>query len=187
MKKLTICIDMDDTIEYLLPAWLEWIANQHHFKVKPEAIKSWDITEYFPHLTVDQICYPLSIPEFWDTVKPMKDAIEIIPRLINKGHKVYICTSTNYKNAKEKFDRCLFKYFPFIDKHNIITCYRKQMVKCDILIDDAIHNLVEGDYIGILITSFCNTDIDISNYPNIYRCDNWYKIEEFIDNFTNAG
>lgn len=186
MKKLRICIDMDDTIEYLLPAWLRWLDNQYNFKVTPEMINSWDITEYFPHLTAEQICKPLSIPEFWDTVNPMNDAIKYIPKIIEDGHKVYICTSTDYRIAKEKFDRCLFKHFPFIDKNNVIICHNKQIIDCDILVDDGIHNLIGGKYLGILLTSPCNANINVDLYENIYRTRNWADIYDLINIIATA-
>ena len=29
---------MDDTIEYLLPAWLRWLNNQYNFNITPEMV-----------------------------------------------------------------------------------------------------------------------------------------------------
>lgn len=187
MKKLRICIDMDDTIEYLLPAWLRWLENQYNFKVSPEAIKSWEITQYFPHLTEEQIYQPLTIPEFWDTVNPMSDAITYIPKLVEDGHKVYICTATDYRIAPEKFDRCLFKHFPFIDKHNVITCHNKQMINCDIMVDDAIHNLIDGNYIGLLIYSPSNREVDITPHKYIKRVYDWKEIYNFITELSEIA
>lgn len=180
MKKLRICIDMDDTIEYLLPAWLRWLNNRYNLNVKIEDITNWDMTLFFPDLTMEQICEPLNIPEFWDMVNPMSDAIEYIPKLINDGHEVYICTSTSYKIAKEKFDRCLFKHFPFIDKHNVIVTYNKQMIDCDILIDDAVHNIVGGKYIGILLWMPHNKYLNVDEFENIHRCFDWKEIYNLI-------
>ena len=186
MKKLTVCIDMDDTIEYLLPAWLRWLNSKYNLNVKVEDITEWDITRFFPSLTLNEICEPLNIPEFWDTVTPMSDAIEYIPKLIKDGHEVFICTSTNYKIAPEKFDRCLFKHFPFIDKHNVIITYNKQMIDCDILVDDAIHNLVGGKYLGLLMYMPHNKKVIIEDYRNIYRVHNWKEIYEFITEYSNC-
>ena len=187
MKKLTICIDMDDTIEYLLPAWLRWLNNKYNLNVTPEMINSWDITEYFPPLTIGQICEPLHIPEFWDTVRPMSDAIEYIDKLIQDGHKVYICTSTDYRIAPEKFNRCLFKHFPFIDKHNVITCYNKQMINCDVLVDDALHNLIGGSFIGLLMYAPHNKNIDITEHKNIEKVYNWKEIYNFISELSEIA
>ena len=187
MKKLRICIDMDDTIEYLLPAWLRWLNNKHNLNVSIDDITGWDMRPFFPSLTLDQICEPLNIPEFWDTVKPMSDAIKYIEMLINDGHKVYICTATNYKIAKEKFDRCLFKHFPFIDKHNVIISYHKQMIHCDVLIDDAIHNLLDCHGIGLLMYMPHNKNVDISEYKYIKRVHDWREIYNFITDLSEIA
>ena len=179
MKKLRICIDMDDTIEYLLPAWLRWLNNQYNFNITPEMVNSWDITKYFPHLTMDQICEPLHIPEFWDTVRPMSDAIEYIDKLIKDGHKVYICTSTDYRIAPEKFNRCLFKHFPYIEWKNVIIARKKQLIHCNILIDDAMHNIV-GPYKGFLKATIHNLDFKPEDYPTVTKVYCWKHIYEEI-------
>ncbi len=186
MKKLRICIDMDDTIEYLLPAWLRWLNSKYNLDVQIIDITEWDMTKFFPTLTVDQICEPLRTPEFWDTVTPMSDAIKYIPMLMEEGHDIYICTSTYYKTAPEKFDRCLFKYFPFIDKKKVIITYNKQMIDCDILVDDYINNLIGGKYIGLLVWMPHNKDINLDEYRNIYRVHDWKEIYEYINEYAKC-
>lgn len=185
-KKLVICCDMDDTIEHLTQAWVDWLNNHYGTSVDYEDIKHWDMTRAFPTLTKDQIYGALSTPEFWSTVKPMEDAQEVLPRLISAGHTIYICTSTHYAIANEKFNRCLFKYFPFIDRHNIILTYNKQLIKCDILIDDGTHNII-GDYIGLLMDAPYNREFNEEDYPNIHRVYNWHQIETFISDIIGKS
>jgi 5'(3')-deoxyribonucleotidase len=185
MKNLRICIDMDDTIEWLVKSWARWLENKYHFGVKYEDITDWNIFSFYPELTSDQVCEPLNTPEFWDTVEPMKDAQEVIPRLMQAGHEIYICTSTHYKTAPFKFDRCLFKHFPFISHKNVIISYNKQMIKCDILIDDGFHNIV-GDYIGLLMNVPSNSKYYTGNLPKVFRVFDWYDIENKITAIANA-
>ena len=185
MKSLTICIDMDDTIEYLSKAWIKWLYHQYGYHVNYEDIDSWDITKFYPHLTIEQICQPLHEPTFWDTVEPMQDAIEIIPKLKADGHKVYICTSTRYDIAPFKFDRCLFEHFPIISFKDIIMCYNKQMIKCDILVDDAPHN-IEGDYIGLLMNAPFNANFDTTSCCKVFRVFDWFDCFNKICEIANA-
>ena len=51
----TICIDMDDTIEDLLPAWLKWLSGEYHLERTVDDVTGWDILGLFPFLTPEQI------------------------------------------------------------------------------------------------------------------------------------
>ena len=44
MKKLTILIDMDDTLEDLLGAWVSYLNTQYGTNVHKEDIRQWDIS-----------------------------------------------------------------------------------------------------------------------------------------------
>ena len=81
-KDIIIACDMDDTIEYLVPAWIKWLNAKHGTTVRYLDIKNWNMQLAFPTLTWDQIFEPLKLEEFWDTVAPMKDAQYYIPKLI---------------------------------------------------------------------------------------------------------
>jgi 5'(3')-deoxyribonucleotidase len=179
-RKFTICCDMDDTIEYLVPAWCEYLSNQYGLRVEASDVTDWDICKFFPHLTKEQIFAPLWLPELWQRVKPREDAQRVLKQIIEDGHDVYICTNTHYAIAKDKFDNCLFKHFPYIDRHKLILTANKQMMRCDILIDDGTHNII-GDYIGILVDNPHNASFDDSQYPNIYRVQTWDEIYDLIN------
>ena len=43
MKKLTILVDMDDTIEQLLNAWIAAVNSKFGTAVTYDDIKSWDV------------------------------------------------------------------------------------------------------------------------------------------------
>ena len=185
MRNVTICCDMDDTIEHLIKAWVKYLNNKYCLDVDYRTIKDWEMKLAFPMLSDDQIFEPFHIPEFWDTVEIFEDAPKYIKMLIDEGFDFYICTNTHYSIAKEKFDRCLFKYFPFIKPDKIITTSNKKMIKCDILIDDALHNIV-GDYIGILMDAPHNSDFKEYNEKNIFRAYNWYDVYNIIHSVINS-
>ena len=50
-------------------------------------------------------------------------------------------TASSYHTCKTKVER-LLELFPFLDWEHIIFACNKQMVRGDVLIDDAPHNLV---------------------------------------------
>ena len=49
-KDIVIACDMDDTIEYLVPAWIKWLNAKHGTTVKYLDIKNWNMQLAFPPL-----------------------------------------------------------------------------------------------------------------------------------------
>ena len=80
MKQLTILVDMDDTIEDLLGAWLSFLNNKHGTNVKRNDVREWDISKAFPTLERKQVYEPLTINEFWGTIKPVEGAYDTLKK-----------------------------------------------------------------------------------------------------------
>lgn len=166
-----ICIDFDDTMNELLPAWVSYLNENYHLRVKLSDVKSWEMKYAFPMLSEDEIYEPLHNPNFWKLVQEKNGASYYINKLIAEGFEVYVCTSTHPDIASFKFKNCLFRLFPFLDYHHIITTYNKQLIYCDILIDDGVHN-IEGPYFGLLMDMPHNRDFQVDNRMT-YRVHDW--------------
>lgn len=171
---ITLLVDMDDTIENLLPAWAKWLNGKHGTSVKSDDITDWDVQKFFPSLTRDEVYAPLYEDEFWGTVQPKKDAVHYLSRLKDLGFKLYICTNSNYQTIRRKLEYIIDRYFPFISWENIITICNKQLINADILVDDGVHNLIGAPYKKILMTASHNKDFDTSD-NDIVRVNNWFE------------
>lgn len=183
--KFTVLIDFDDVLADLLGAWVKWINKSFGTTVEKENIKKWDIKAYFPDLTNVEIFSPLSQIDFWETVEPNCGAVEFISRLILDDIKFKIVTASHYSTIQPKIQGVLFKYFqcrgnPIITWDDIIVCSEKQLIKGNILIDDGIHNLVNGEYAKILFTAPHNENIDI-NESNVLRANNFKEVYSYIE------
>lgn len=179
MRKLTILVDMDDTIEGLLDAWLAHLNEKYGLSVVKDSITEWDMQKAYPTLTAEQIYEPLRNAEFWKTVKPYEDAIEYLQALIDGGHEIYIVTSSYYDTVKIKFENVLFKYFPFMPYSHVIITAKKQLVRGDVLIDDYENNLIGGSYWGILFDQPHNRGFDNQKH-DIKRVYNWGQVFDLI-------
>lgn len=179
MKKYTILIDVDDTIENLVEEWCKYLNEKYGTSVSHNDISDWDIRQFFPDLTPDQVYEPLHTEDIWYRLSPKDEAVEYVKRLIEDGHDIYLCTSTNYRNVKSKYEGVVQRLFPYIDWERVIVTYNKQMLKADFLIDDYINNLVGGDYKKILMDAPHNRSIDLKG-TDIFRAKNWKEIYEYI-------
>ena len=151
MKKLTILIDMDDTLEDLLGAWVSYLNTQYGTNVHKEDIRQWDISVAFPSLSKTQVYEPILLDDFWKTVQPKDGAVEVVQKLISDGHRIYVVTASAYETLRTKMEDVLFRYFSFLSWGDVIIASCKQMIKGDILIDDGVHNLLGGEYTGVLM------------------------------------
>lgn len=179
MGKVILC-DVDDVLHKFLKIWIETLNKQYQRDVKPEDIKSWNVLDYYEGLTRKQLYAPLSTEEFWDKVEPVEEAAYYIQKLIDEGNKIYLCTASNSKEIHMKYEKIIKKYYPMFTWQDVIVTSKKQMIKGDFLIDDGIHNLEGGEYIGILFTAPHN-DHYACNYPNIVRANNWKEVYWFVN------
>lgn len=177
-----ICSDFDDTINDLVKCWIIWLNNKYGTNVTYEDIKSWDMSLAFTTLTVDQICEPLKDREFWKTVTMKPDAVYWIRKLISEGFQFYIVTASYHTTIQAKIEECLLRHFPEFDCHNLMTTYRKDLIKCNMLIDDYLPNLIGTDAVKVVMTANHNkNNHDIADF----RVETWEGIYKLVHELYN--
>ncbi len=183
MKRLTVLVDMDDTIEDLLGAWVEYLNKTHGTNVDPNDVTDWDVAKFFPTLTKPQVFAPTYSDDFWRTVKPIDGAADVLQQLISEGHTVYIVTSSFHETLSVKMTDVLFKYFPFFKWEDVIITSHKQLIRGDVLVDDGVHNLEGGDYMKILMDAPHNRAYDAES-NGMHRVTDWDEVYELITQYA---
>ena len=176
MKKLTILIDMDDTIENLTTEWVKYLNEKHGLNKTRDDLKEWDMTKAFPMLTPSQVYEPLFEMALWERVVPLPGAVENVKKLIDDGHFVYIVTSSHIATLEMKTRLVLNRYFPFLKWDNVIVASEKGMIDGDVIVDDNPDNLHGRRLFKFLMDAphnrSYNTDpftIRVSNWDEIYK------------------
>lgn len=179
---------MDDTLENLTEVWVDEINKRNFTDYSAEKnLTQWDITKCLnlPSDKIYEVLYDLST---YEKIKPLPEAQEYVEKLNNDGRfEIFVATNTYYKVYSHKMEYALFRYFPFLKSNQLICISNKQMLKCDLLIDDYDKNLVGGEYDKILIdrpyNKHCITD-DIKNLDInsniIKRAIKWSDIYNYI-------
>lgn len=178
-SKYTILIDMDDTIEDLVPSWVDYLNMKYGYNKSLSDITDWSMKLNFPDLTEEQIGEPLSDRIFWMSVTPKPGAVEYIKKLIDDGYKIKIVTASYYNTIAFKIEEVLFKYFPYLTWSDVIVTYDKDLIKGTCLIDDGFHNLLGGTWDKILFDAPHNRKYDETKF-NMIRVFNWEAIYEYI-------
>lgn len=182
-KSLTILVDVDNVLEDLHTPWVAAVNKKYGTDVKPEDITSWNIEKFFDGLSRNQVFSPLHTAELWESLEPLEGSQKYLKMLIKDGHKVFLLTSAHPDTIPLKF-KFLQKYFSFIPFRDVIISSHKQMVIGNVLIDDAPHNLVGGDYEKILVSAPYNRNFDTKGNW-MYRADNWEEIYSIIQEISN--
>ena len=181
---MRILIDMDDTIELLLEAWVKKANALYGRDVKCEDVKEWDVTKAYPGLTHDEVYGVLKDPDFWFTVEPAPGAAEGVRRLMEE-HEVYIVTVTPCDEIAPKMNNLIYRCFPYITWDRIVITGSKQLLSADVLIDDGPHNLIGGAYEKILVDAPYNRDFDEKAH-GMTRVRSWEEILKTVDRINKA-
>lgn len=177
---MRILIDIDNTIENLIEIWVESLNQTYGTNVSPDDITDWDICRFFPTLTEKEVFSEIKKEGFWKKAEPIGGAPEYVKKLIDDGHEVYFCSATDCYDIRPKYEDFLCRYFPFVDWSHIIFCSNKQIIKADVLVDDGIHNLENGEYIKILYSQPQNSWYDEKKH-GMYRVSDWKEAYELIN------
>lgn len=112
----------------------------------------------FPHINIDSVSWDFSnLPtEVRDcahrTVQeigiykkqgPLLGAVEMVQALVDRGHDVFFVTAPPPAVMEYRYNQ-LQKFFPMVPSTNYVFTKDKSVVKLDVLLDDAPHNLLES-------------------------------------------
>ena len=109
---MTILVDMDDTIEQLLAAWIDKLNAMYGYAVTPEDSTDWDVSKAFPGLAREQVYDVPRQNDFWKDVEPVPGAAEVMQRFSDVGAIVYetwisgtITVTTDGNSLQWNFER----------------------------------------------------------------------------------
>lgn len=179
-KEYTIAVDLDDVLIDTCECWVNELNLRFNTSVSVQEITDWCMCKFFPELTEEQVYSPLYDVSFWDKVPVKHDAVEFLNRLIDDGYNVIIVTASNPDTAEEKFYRTLYKYFPSISKDDVILTSDKSSVRCDVIVDDYLRNLVAVDNCDRLLFDAPHNRKFNADMFACHRVHNWEEIYNYI-------
>lgn len=147
MKQLTILLDLDDVLNNQNEVWVGALNQRYGRDVALEDVTDWDMRLAFPGLRDDELYGPAHSGELIPSMTAPTDAIEYTEMWHNRGHELYVVTSTSAENAEAKI-QWLRERYTWFDRDKFIMCRHKNLIFGDILIDDAPHNLKEMKWAG---------------------------------------
>lgn len=186
MKK--IMIDLDETI--CSPAYLEEVNKYLNTEYRYEDIDTYFVEDIMKDEEKEKFLdYFYENVNVYDNATMIKDAIEVIKQL-NETYEIYIVSSfVDKRRIKESSIMAKFKYLwiiknmPFIDPKKIILTASKDIVMCDIKIDDKFGNLKNGyGETKLLLDHLHNRKYSFEELEKygVRRVYNWLQIKEIL-------
>ena len=181
---MKIGIDIDNVCVNTTSCILEQHYADTGERLTLDDIKTYYIENYVSDDYKDDFHLIFLKKEMWKRVKVLPHCVEVIKRLHDMGEEIYFVTATEPQNVAKKA-RFLQRTFPFLDiRKRLITTHCKQMIKCDVLIDDYEENLKNGSYFGILMNYPWNRNFDDASDDKIYRVFDWTQVEPMLEVIT---
>lgn len=169
MTKIAI-IDVDDVCAELITGWLGRYNSAYHDHLAPRDITSWNVDKFVKDECKGKM-YALLSSDLYDSIKPVRGALEGVNGLRKLGFRVVFCTALVMRTAGRKFQWLNDNGFS-VDQHDYIECSDKSLVMGDIMFDDRYENARDFTGLGVLFTKPWNASADYEN-----RAKNW---KEFL-------
>lgn len=186
MKK--IMIDMDDVI--CDGGFLSLVNQFLDTNYKIEDVKTYYIQDLIPKERYQEWSEFFNTKNVYDYCEFLPNAYEVMEKL-SKEYELYIVTAYIFRdneeysanNLKNKFIY-LHENIPFIKPENYIFTSNKEIINCEIKIDDKLSNLEGNAETKMLFTAYHNkniTDEELKQNGAI-RVNGWKNIEKILLN-----
>ncbi|UCJ04891.1 5'(3')-deoxyribonucleotidase [Chitinophaga pendula] len=159
-QKLSIAIDMDETIADPITKAREWYYRDYGRLFSEDELHGRTLEDALP---VDQkgvIRGYLNTPGFFRDLAIFPNAQRVIKEL-NQKYKVFIVSAAmEFPNSlRDKYD-WLQEFFPFLEWRQYCLCGDKSVVQTDIMIDDLTRNFAHFKGRPLLYTGHHNVHIE---------------------------
>lgn len=177
---MIIACDIDGVLNDLVEKTLDVYNFRNDKNIQISDITSYNFFDCLPSDDAKGIVKLFKEKSLWDSLKPIQGAQEALKQLVKKGHKVYLATATDPVNFQWKID-WLKQYYSFIPSDNVIRITDKSLLKCDVLIDDCLDNLI-GNFAERVCLDYPWNQSSTKDYAySIHRCRNWDEILNVVN------
>lgn len=172
---MTIVIDMDNVLCNLQEVVVNLFNKRYGKKYTLEDFTDYDVSQILPKNEAVLMKSMYCDDNIYNSVKPLHGAQNVVEKLINAGHNVYIVSDIIPKTYVKKVEWLNF-YFPQIDEAHIVAMKHKHRFKCDVMIEDNMQNLLASPYYERICFDYA-WNRKVSDYAyNIHRVSNWNEV-----------
>lgn len=178
---MIIMCDIDGVLNNLVEQTLTIYNSRNGKNIQLSNITSYNFYDCLPREDAEGIMSLFKEKSLWDSLKPLQNSQESLKKLIKRGHQIYLATATDSINFEWKI-KWLKQYFPFISSDNVIRIMDKSLLKCDVLIDDCLDNLISNFTERVCFNQPWNQSKSKDYAYSIRRAYSWNDVVNIIKN-----
>lgn len=171
-----ILVDLDGTTANLTRKWFRVLNETFGDHLNPDQPSPvWDVHEISRG---GRAAYDiLRRPGFFRDLEPYQGAVQALQRIQGAGHEIVIVTDAGSHNFADK-RAWVQEHLPFVPKENFIAAARKELVRGDVLVDDAPHVLAAHARLGRPVIAMHRPYN--SAVTGCLRANTWLDVEEIL-------
>lgn len=141
-KKLTISLDVDDVLFPCMTAAIEEVNRRYGLNLDVRKLTTWEFDNFNEE---ERACINTVFKDvtFYEQQQPLEGAVEMVQTLVDWGHDVIFLSATSGVIMTTRA-QSLRTFFSMIPERNIMLGSRKDLVRTDIHLDDAMHNIISS-------------------------------------------
>lgn len=172
--KPVLLVDLDGICADLAGKWLSVYNREWNDDLTLDEIVEWEWHRFVRPECGKRIYHYLSRPGFFADLHPIPGAIPVLERLQARAELVVLTASPRAAMADKV--AWVRRHLPFVPRENIIITYRKDLVRGDVLFDDAPRNLRYFQGVRVMLDYPYNR-----HFHQCYRVRDWAEFERLMD------
>ena len=171
---MKLAIDLDSVLVQLLPTWLQRYNQEYQDQLCIEDITVWEMERLVRRECGPRIYRYLQEPGFFRTLPPVPKGPEILERLQEEGHEIFLATASPLHAATAMWDKLQWtqEHLPFLDPASLIFIHPKHLLQTDLLFDDSPTQLDHFPGISVAMDYPYNRghgDYRVASWPEFYH------------------
>lgn len=176
---MVICLDIDNVLNNLTEEAIKLYNYRNNKNIQMSDITTYNFFDCLSRNDAEAIVSLFNEEELWDSLKPLYGSQDGVKQLIKQGHNIYLVTATDVCNFAWKV-KWIEQHFPFISSNNIIRIMDKSLLRCDVLVDDSLDNLI-GCFCDRICLDYIWNRNDAKDFVyDIRRATNWSDVINII-------
>ena len=177
---MIVAIDMDNVLCNHQEVVVNLFNKRYGTRYVLEDFSDYDVAHILPKNEAILMKNIYGEDNLYGNIKPLPGAQNAIEKLINSGHQVYVVSDVIPKIYAEKVEWLKF-YFPQIDEAHIVAMKHKHLLRCDVMIEDNLHNLLAKPYYERICFDYA-WNRKVSDYAyGIHRVSGWDEVLNVIN------
>lgn len=185
--KPVVGLDVDDVVCRCVQGMANEAGTKLGVEISEEDVKTWDF-----HDTIDapglkeHIEGRMSEKGWCSSLDVFPGAVEGVQKLMEISEVFFITAPFHGEHWMHERRQWLYKNFG-VDRHRVIQCHSKFLVRCNLFVDDKVENLIEwekyGDAIGVHELGAIWDRPHNRNHPsaeNFHRIHSWEQLHRFV-------